>query len=127
MEREEAAATGLALLTPEELDISRLSSEYSEPAAFLARVAGKALALSGLAPGRVALAGHGAAGTIQGACALLAADGWIWVPGNSLVFAARKRKEEPELAGIREAAAGDLRGDARRGRDAGRGDAGPES
>ncbi|HTG36861.1 MAG TPA: Xaa-Pro peptidase family protein [Thermoanaerobaculia bacterium] len=106
MEREEAAATGLALLTPDNLDISRLSSELSEAAPFLARVVGKALDLCGLKPGRVALAGHGPAGRIQGTCALLAAEGWIWVPGNSLVFASRKRKEAPELAGIREAAAG---------------------
>jgi Xaa-Pro aminopeptidase len=106
MEREEAAATGLALLTPEDLEIARLSSEYAEPGTFLARVTGKALELSGLAPGRVALAGHGAAGTIQGACALLASQGWTWVPGNGLVFAARKRKESEELEGIREAAAG---------------------
>src|SRR3569832_387955 len=56
--------------------------------------------------GREALAGHGPAGVIQGTCALLATDGWVWVPGNSLVFASRKRKEEAELAGIREAAAG---------------------
>jgi Xaa-Pro aminopeptidase len=106
MEREEAAATGLALLTPDDLDISRLSGEFSEPAPFLARVVGKALELCGLKPGRVALAGHGPAGVISGACSLLAAEGWVWVPGNSLVFASRKRKEEPELAGIREAAAG---------------------
>ena len=106
MEREEAAATGLALLTPDDLEISRLSSELSEPAPFLARVVGKALDLCGLKPGRVALAGHGPAGVISGACSMLAADGWVWVPGNSLVFASRKRKEESELAGIREAAEG---------------------
>jgi Xaa-Pro aminopeptidase len=104
MEREEAAATGLLPLTPEALEISRLSSEYSEPPAFLARVAARALALSGVAPGRVALAGHGAAGTVQGMCALLAVQGWTWVPGNSLVLAARKRKQLAELAGIRQAA-----------------------
>jgi Xaa-Pro aminopeptidase len=106
MEREEAAATGLALLTPDDLDISKLSSEMPEPGPFLARVWGKALELCGVSPGRVALAGHGPAGVIQGACSLLAPQGWVWVPGNSLVFASRKRKEAPELAGIREAAAG---------------------
>jgi Xaa-Pro aminopeptidase len=104
MEREEAAATGLLPLTPEALEISRLSSEYSEPPAFLARVAARALELSGVTPGRLALAGHGAAGTIQGMCALLGAQGWTWVPGNSLVLAARKRKQLAELAGIRQAA-----------------------
>jgi Xaa-Pro aminopeptidase len=106
MEREEAAGTGLALLTPDDLDISRLSSEMPEAGPFLARVWGKALELCGVAPGRVALAGHGPAGVIQGACGLLAARGWVWVPGNSLVFASRKRKEATELAGIREAAEG---------------------
>ncbi|MFL6192586.1 MAG: M24 family metallopeptidase [Thermoanaerobaculia bacterium] len=105
MEREEAAGTGLALLTPEELDVARFSSEMPEPAVFLARTLGKALAIAGLSPGRVALAGHGPAGVVQGACALLAAQGWTWVPGNALVFAARKRKEPGELAGIRETAA----------------------
>lgn len=106
MEREEAAGTGLALLTPDDLDVSKLSSEMTEAAPFLARVWGKALELCGVSPGRVALAGHGPAGVIQGACSLLAAQGWIWVPGNSLVFASRKRKEAPELAGIREVAKG---------------------
>jgi Xaa-Pro aminopeptidase len=106
MEREEAAATVLPLLTPDDLDISRLSSELTEAGPFLARVWGKALALCGLTPGRIAIAGHGPAGTLQGACSLLAAEGWVWVPGNSLVFASRQRKEAPELAGIREAAEG---------------------
>src|SRR5436305_1177772 len=106
MEREEAAGTGLALLTPDDLDISKLSSEMPEAGPFLARVWGRALELCGGAPGRVALAGHGPAGVIQGACSLLAARGWVWVPGNSLVFASRKRKEATELAGIREAAEG---------------------
>jgi Xaa-Pro aminopeptidase len=105
MEREEAASTGLALLTPEDLDVSRWSSEFPDPATFLARVVGRALDRCGVATGRVALAGHGQAGVIQGACGLLAALGWTWVPGNALVFSARKRKEPSEVAGIREAAA----------------------
>ena len=119
MEREEAAATGLALLTPDDLDISRLSGEFSEPAPFLARVVGKALDLCGLKPGRVALAGHGPAGVISGACSLLAADGWVWVPGNSLVFASRKRKEAAGARRHPRGRRGDLRGDARSGRPAG--------
>jgi Xaa-Pro aminopeptidase len=104
MEREEAAATGLALLTPEELDVSRWSSELQDPSLFLARVAGQALDRCNVAPGRVALAGHGPAGVIQGACAALSGMGWIWVPGNALVYSARKSKEPAEVAGIREAA-----------------------
>jgi len=106
MERGEATATGLALLTPEDLDVSRWSSEFPEPSTFLARVAGRALDRSGLVPGRVALAGHGQAGVIQGACSILAAVGWSWVPGNALALEIRKRKRETELEGIREAAAG---------------------
>ncbi len=106
MERDEAAATGLALLTPDDLDISRLSSEQPEAAPFHAQVLGRALDLCGVQPGRVALAGHGPAGVIAGICALLGKSGWVWVPGNSLVFASRQRKEPAELAGIREASEG---------------------
>ena len=102
MEREEAAATGLALLTPADLDVSRWSSELPDPAYFLSQVAGRALELCGVAPGRVALAGHGPAGTIQAACAALSREGWSWVPGNALMTAARQRKEPAELAGLRE-------------------------
>lgn len=105
MEREEAAATGLALLTPEELDVSRWAIELPEPAFFLARVVERALDRCGLTPGRIALAGHGQAGVVVSACASLSAQGWTWVPGNALVFAARKRKEPVEVASIREAAA----------------------
>jgi Xaa-Pro aminopeptidase len=106
MERDEAAATGLELISPEDLDIAKASSDFPEPAAFLARVAGRALELCGISPGRVALAGHGAAGVIQGACSQLASRGWTWVPGNALVLALRKRKVPAEVAGIREAADG---------------------
>lgn len=106
MERDEAAATGLQLITPEDLDIAKASSELPDPASFLARVAGRALAICGLTPGRIALAGHGAAGVIQGACSQLAGQGWTMVPGNALVLAARQRKVPAEVAGIREAAEG---------------------
>ncbi|HEV7504338.1 MAG TPA: Xaa-Pro peptidase family protein [Thermoanaerobaculia bacterium] len=103
MEREEAAATGLALLTPEDLDVSRWASELPDPAYFLSQVAGRALERCGVTPSRVALAGHGQAGTIQAACAALSRGGWEWVPGNALMTTARKRKEPAELAGLREA------------------------
>jgi Xaa-Pro aminopeptidase len=106
MERDEAAATGLQLITPEDLDIAKASSELPDPASFLARVAGRALAICGLSPGRVALAGHGAAGVIQGACSQLAGRGWTWVPGNALALAVRQRKVPAEVSGIREAAEG---------------------
>lgn len=106
MERDEAAATGLALITPEELDHTRWQSEMLEPADLTAWVAARALELSGLRPGRVALAGHGPAGVIQAATARLAKDGWVWVPGNSIVLGLRKTKTESEIEAIRTAAAG---------------------
>ncbi len=106
MERGEAAATGLALITPEDLDHTRWQSEALEPADLTAWVAARALELSGLSPGRVALAGHGPAGVVQAACARLAKDGWVWVPGNSVVLALRKRKIESEVEAIRAAATG---------------------
>jgi Xaa-Pro aminopeptidase len=106
MERDEAAATGLALITPDDLDHTRWQSEALEPADLTAWVAARSLALAGLSPGRVALAGHGPAGVIQAACARLAKDGWIWVPGNSVVLALRKRKTAAEVEAIRAAADG---------------------
>jgi Xaa-Pro aminopeptidase len=106
MERDEAAATGLALITPEDLDLARRSSEAPEPQDLLAEVAAKALAHAGLTPGRIALAGHGPAGVLQAACARLTRDGWTFVPGNGLVLILRKRKTPAELAGIRTAAEG---------------------
>jgi Xaa-Pro aminopeptidase len=105
MEREEAAATGLLLVTPEELEVLRAAREAPEPAAHLAWVMSRALAASGVAPGRVALAGLAPAGEIQAACAALARQGWEWVAGNELVRLVRKRKTAPELAAIRQAAA----------------------
>jgi Xaa-Pro aminopeptidase len=104
MEREEAAATGLLLVTPEELEVLRAAREAPEPAAYLAWVMSRALAASGVAPGRVALAGLAPAGEIQSACAALARQGWKWVAGNELVRLVRKRKTAPELAAIRQAA-----------------------
>ncbi|HEV3455680.1 MAG TPA: M24 family metallopeptidase [Thermoanaerobaculia bacterium] len=105
MERDEAAATGLPLITPADLEVLRAASEAPEPAASLAWVIGRALAASGVTPGRVALAGLAPAGEIYGACAALAARGWEWVAGNELVRQVRKRKTAAELAAIRQAAA----------------------
>jgi Xaa-Pro aminopeptidase len=106
MEREEAAATGLALLTPEQLEVTRHQQEAAGPAAFFAAWIGAALAASGVEPGRVALAGRGPAGLVQAACALLAGAGWSWADGGGLVAALRKTKNARELAAIQQAAAG---------------------
>jgi Xaa-Pro aminopeptidase len=101
MERDEAAATGLALLSPEALDLIRWVSESPEAADFMAGAVAKAFELAGLAPGRVALAGHGQAGVIVGACSQLQEKGWSFVPGNGLILAVRKRKTAAEIAAIR--------------------------
>ncbi|MFP5284301.1 MAG: hypothetical protein ACLGI9_01035, partial [Thermoanaerobaculia bacterium] len=67
MEREEAAATGLSLVTPEQMDMARWVSLPAEPGDVMAWVAERALEAAAVAPGRVALAGHGQAGLIQAA------------------------------------------------------------
>jgi Xaa-Pro aminopeptidase len=69
-------------------------------------VAERSLEAAGVAPGRVALAGPGQAGIIQAAAAALARKGWIWVPGNPIVLAVRKKKTAAEVAAIRVAAEG---------------------
>lgn len=106
MERDEAASTGLGLITPEQLDMARWQSEAAEPAHLMAWVAEKSLEAAGVSPGRVALAGHGQAGVIQAAFSSLASKGWTWVAGNPILLAVRKTKSARELAGIRAAAEG---------------------
>ena len=106
MERQEAAATGLDLITPEQLELTRWENVAPEPGDVMACVAERTLTLSGLSPGRVALAGHGQAGVIQAACNALAGKGWHWVAGNTLVQGLRKRKTASEVAAIRAAAQG---------------------
>lgn len=106
MERDEAAATGLSLVTPEQMDMARWVNLPAEPGDVMAWVAERALEAAGVAPGRVALAGHGQAGLIQAATAALARKGWTWVPGNPIVLAVRKRKTPAEVAAIRVAAEG---------------------
>jgi Xaa-Pro aminopeptidase len=106
MERDEAASTGLQLITPEHLDMARWQSEAAEPDHLMAWVAERSLEAAGVAPGRVALAGHGQAGVIQAAFSALARKGWTWVAGNPILLAVRKTKSASELAGIRAAAEG---------------------
>jgi Xaa-Pro aminopeptidase len=106
MERDEAAATGLRLITPEHLDMARWQNLAAEPGDVMAWVAERSLETAGVAPGRVALAGHGQAGLIQTATAALARKGWTWVAGNPVVLAVRKKKTAAEVAAIRVAAEG---------------------
>ena len=67
MEREEAAKTGLVLLTPEAFEVAQLAVERPDPGQFLAGGARneRLAAVLGVAPGRVAIAGHPAAGEVH--------------------------------------------------------------
>lgn len=104
LEREEAAATGLALLTPEQLDIARSLRDGADPASLLATSLARALQYCGLVPGPVLLAGHAAAGTLAVACAALAGEGWRFGDGAWLVRAWRKQKRYEDLEECRRVA-----------------------
>ncbi|HEV8629656.1 MAG TPA: M24 family metallopeptidase [Thermoanaerobaculia bacterium] len=107
MERDEAARSGLKLLTPEALDVARWARQGEAEEVMLANVLERALLLAGVAPGmRLALAGHAGVGLVQSVCAALAASGWTFVPGHHLLLEVRKGKTEAELEAVRSAAAG---------------------
>jgi Xaa-Pro aminopeptidase len=106
MDRREARASGLTLLTPEALDVERWNRDGAQPHQLLANVLSRALFLCGLAPGRLALAGCVEAGRLHGACELLAAEGWSFVPGEPAVVLLRKRKTPPQVEALRRVAAG---------------------
>jgi Xaa-Pro aminopeptidase len=101
MERDEAAATGLDLLTPEALDIFRWQRDAPSPGAFFAEVAGQALRLSNVAPGRIALGGRLPFGLAFEVCERMAKDGWSFVSAAEGLVRARKRKSASALAEIR--------------------------
>lgn len=104
MEREEAAATGLPLLTPEALDLPRWDRTIEDPSRHLAAVLGQALLLSEIAPGKIAVAGHAGAGKVLEACRHLERDGYTFTSGHGLVARWRKTKTADHVAGIRHAA-----------------------
>jgi Xaa-Pro aminopeptidase len=106
MERDEAAATGLPLIHPADLDVDALAREHDEPAPFWAALLERALAHAGVPAGRVALAGHLGAGRAAGFAPALEAAGWPLVDGHEVVRMLRKTKRDHELAAIRAAAAG---------------------
>jgi len=105
MEREEAAATELELLDPARLETARLAVERPSPGSFLAGVLANALTAAGLRPGRVALAGHPAAGELLAAARVLEGDGWTFADGSTLVRRFRQEKQAWELAEARKVAA----------------------
>ena len=106
MERDEAAASGLEVLTPEALGIQALHLERLPKGQFLGRVLRRALRLCQVRPGRLAVAGCYAAGETLSAWEVLAEDGWQAVPGEELVAQARRSKTEEQMASTRQAADG---------------------
>jgi Xaa-Pro aminopeptidase len=102
MERDEAAASGLRLLTPEALDVARWARQGEPEEVLLANVLERALLLAGVAPGmRVALAGHAGAGLVQAVCARLGESEWTFVPGHDLLLGVRKTKTAAELVEVK--------------------------
>lgn len=106
MERDEAASSGLDLLTPQDLDIARWARQRGASHAFLGHVASRALQLCELSPGRIAIAGRNDVGRAYGACRRLAEEGWTLEPGEEIVRRFRKRKSAAQLQVMRRAAAG---------------------
>ena len=106
MERDEAAATGLALLSPEALEVVRWWREMPTGEAALAKVLALALQGCGLEPGRIALAGQGDVGELHAAARILEGQGWTLLSGTSLARQARKGKTSRQLRAARRVAAG---------------------
>lgn len=106
MERAEAAASGVSLLTPEDLDVVRWSRDGATPSEVLGHVLSRAFQLMEMSPGRVALAGCVSAGEMFGACELLAREGWSFVPGEDVVSHVRRAKNTDQLEDLRRSAAG---------------------
>lgn len=96
MERDEAARTGLRLLSPDRLGIARASREGKPDEEILAEALDRALAMAGLSPGAVAVAGHGPSGVVQRACSMLEDEGWRFESGHGLSRWIRKTKGERE-------------------------------
>lgn len=104
MERGEAAASGLDLLTPEALELPRLSAGAESAGELLAGVLEAALAICGVSPGPVALAGTSRVGPAVEAAQRLAGKGWEVEDGSHLVRRWRRRKDPEALRSVRRAA-----------------------
>ena len=104
MERDEAAATGLELLSPEQLDVARWSRDTPEPGPFHANVLAQALQLSQVGPGRIALAGRLPFGLAHEVLSRLGAEGWTFVSASAGLLELRKSKSASEVAEIRRVA-----------------------
>lgn len=104
MERDEAAAVGLDLLTPDDLGIGPRGGSSGD--SHLGALWLRALEASGLTAGRVGVAGSGRAGELVGAAARLSGAGWQVVAADDLLRRLRKRKTRWEVDEIRRSAEG---------------------
>ncbi|MEZ5333385.1 MAG: M24 family metallopeptidase, partial [Thermoanaerobaculia bacterium] len=110
MEREEAARCGARVLEAEALGVPEGLRKGLSAADLWAAAATAAVGGAGVGPpGRLALAGHPAAGAAVAVAAHLGAAGWEVVDGDSLVRRARRRKDEAAVRSARRAAAGTCR------------------
>lgn len=105
MERDQAAATGLVLLPPEETDWSQLLHEEGEERA-IASLAARLTRGRVPSGARVAIAGRPPAGWTLGALRELGEHGWSVSSGHRVVRRWRKTKADWQLEHIRQAARG---------------------
>ncbi|MDH3743595.1 MAG: M24 family metallopeptidase [Acidobacteriota bacterium] len=106
MESGEAADTGIDLLSPKDLGVEEARREAHSEGVLWGIVLGRGLELSGVVPGKIALAGHAPAGVLLEAARGLEAAGWVLVDGREISLTERKSKGNLELDAVRHAAAG---------------------
>jgi Xaa-Pro aminopeptidase len=106
MEREEAARTGLRLLDPVQLEVDEARRRNGSSAKFWRDILGRGLALAGLEPVRLAVAGRFGVGASHRALSELARAGWRFEDGKELLLRHRKRKTFAEVEAARRAADG---------------------
>lgn len=106
MEREQAALSGLGLLTPEQLSLRQLAEEGAGPAEIWTQVIRRGLELCGVSPGPIAMAGSLSAGLVSEVLGRLAEEGWTVRGAEPLLEARRRKKNASQLADIRRASRG---------------------
>ncbi len=106
MERDEAAATGLELLTPEALDLPRWLRSGAAADEAWANMLGRAFQIAGLPPCRIALAGLAPAGRLWAMTRRLERDGYSFDNGDLLAGRLRRTRNAWQLDSQRAAAAG---------------------
>ncbi|MEM8929911.1 MAG: M24 family metallopeptidase [Acidobacteriota bacterium] len=105
MERDEAAASGVELLTPDDLDVQRWARDNASYEEIVAESIAQGLSHCGVAPGRLAIAGRLSAGQVLGVCRDLETDGWHFVAAEEILRRMRRAKSDDDLAEIRRVSA----------------------